>query len=106
MSVAKIALRKLSRQKRRTFLLGGAIAFGVMAATLVNGFTGGLVVNIEANVSKMVAGHIFMASLSPWISPLGSTRSSRLFFQAIFESCSIVTATLPTETGARNFSPF
>ena len=64
MSVAKIALRNLSRQKRRTFLLGGAIAFGVMAATLVNGFTGGLVVNIEANVSKMVAGHIFMASLS------------------------------------------
>ena len=64
MSVAKIALRNLSRQKRRTFLLGGAIAFGVMAATLVNGFTGGLVVNIEANVSKMVAGHIFMASLA------------------------------------------
>jgi putative ABC transport system permease protein len=64
MSVAKIALRNLSRQRRRTFLLGGAIAFGVMAATLVNGFTGGLVVNIEANVSKMVAGHIFMASLS------------------------------------------
>jgi putative ABC transport system permease protein len=64
MSVANIALRNLSRQKRRTFLLGGAIAFGVMVATLVNGFTGGLVVNIEANVSKMVAGHIFMSSLS------------------------------------------
>ncbi len=63
MSVTKIALRNLSRQKRRTFLLGGAIAFGVMVATLVNGFTGGLVMNIEANVSKMVAGHIFMSSV-------------------------------------------
>ena len=63
MSVTKIALRNLSRQKRRTFLLGGAIAFGVLVATLVNGFTGGLVMNIEANVSKMVAGHIFMFSV-------------------------------------------
>jgi len=64
MSVTKIALRNLSRQKRRTFLLGGAIAFGVLVSTLVNGFSGGLVANIEANVSKMVAGHIFMASMS------------------------------------------
>jgi putative ABC transport system permease protein len=64
MSVTKIALRNLSRQKRRTFLLGGAIAFGVLVASLVNGFTGGLVVNIESNVSKMVAGHIFMSSLT------------------------------------------
>jgi putative ABC transport system permease protein len=64
MSTAKIALRNLSRQKRRTFLLGGAIAFGVLVSTLVNGFTGGLVTNIEANVSKMVAGHVFMWSLS------------------------------------------
>jgi len=63
MSVTKIALRNLSRQKRRTFLLGGAIAFGVMIATLVNGLTGGLIINIEANVSKMVAGHIVMSSM-------------------------------------------
>lgn len=64
MSVTKIALRNLSRQKRRTFLLGGAIAFGVLVTTLVNGFSGGLVANIEANVSKMVAGHIFLLSAS------------------------------------------
>jgi len=63
MSVTKIALRNLSRQKRRTFLLGGAIAFGVLIATLVNGFTGGLIVNIESNVSKMVAGHIIVSSV-------------------------------------------
>lgn len=64
MSVASLALRNLARQKRRTLLLGGAIAFGVLAATLVNGFTGGLVLNIEANVAKIVAGHLFAASLS------------------------------------------
>lgn len=64
MSVAKIALRNLSRQRRRTYLLGGAIAFGVLIVTLVNGVTGGLVVNIEANVSKMLAGHIIVSSLS------------------------------------------
>jgi len=64
MSTANIALRNLSRQKRRTFLLGGAIAFGVAVATLVNGFTGGLVANIESNVSKMAAGHIFASQVS------------------------------------------
>lgn len=63
MSATKIALRNLSRQKRRTFLLGGAIAFGVLVSTLVNGFTGGLIINIEANVSKMVAGHIILSSV-------------------------------------------
>ncbi len=63
MSVTKIALRNLSRQKRRTFLLGGAIAFGVLVSTLVNGLTGGLVINIESNVSKMVAGHIILTSM-------------------------------------------
>lgn len=64
MSTTKIALRNLSRQKRRTFLLGGAIAFGVAVTSLVNGFSGGLVANIEANVSKMVAGHIILSQLS------------------------------------------
>lgn len=63
MSVTKIALRNLSRQKRRTFLLGGAIAFGVLVSTLVNGLSGGLVINIESNVSKMVAGHIILTSM-------------------------------------------
>ena len=37
--------------------------------------------------------------------PLDRAASSRFTSQAMLESCSIVTATLPTETGAFSFSP-
>ena len=36
MNSLRIAFRNLSRQKKRSFLLGGAIAFGIMIITLVN----------------------------------------------------------------------
>ena len=47
----RIAFRNLSRQKKRSFLLGGAIAFGVLIITLVNSFTAGLVENIQEILS-------------------------------------------------------
>jgi len=55
-----IALRNLSRQKRRTFLLGGAIAFGIVIVTLINGFAGSFVTNVSENFSQLLAGHIFV----------------------------------------------
>lgn len=56
-----IALRNLNRQKRRTFLLGGAIAFGVAIVTLINGFAGSFVENVSENFSQLLAGHIFVS---------------------------------------------
>lgn len=55
-----IALRNLNRQKRRTFLLGGAIAFGIIIVTLINGFAGSFVENVSENFSNLLAGHIFV----------------------------------------------
>jgi len=55
-----IALRNLNRQKRRTFLLGGAIAFGIAIVTLINGFAGSFVENVSENFSNILAGHIFV----------------------------------------------
>ena len=60
MTVLRIATRNLNRQKKRSFLLGGAIAFGVLVITLVNGFAGGFVANIRGNVSHLFAGHLFI----------------------------------------------
>ena len=60
MTVLRVAARNLNRQKKRSFLLGGAIAFGVLVITLVNGFATGFVVNIRANVSHFFAGHLFI----------------------------------------------
>ena len=61
MKVILIALRNLARQKRRTILLGGAIAFGITIVTLINGFAGSFIENVTENFSQLLAGHIFVA---------------------------------------------
>jgi putative ABC transport system permease protein len=61
MNSARIAFRNLSRQKKRSFLLGGAIAFGILIITLVNSFTAGVVENVQENFSHFLAGHIFLS---------------------------------------------
>ncbi|MCX7024836.1 MAG: FtsX-like permease family protein [Spirochaetes bacterium] len=58
-----IALRNLSRQKRRNFLLAGALAFGVMVIVAVNGLVGGLLSSIQRNASDLITGHIFFTSM-------------------------------------------
>jgi putative ABC transport system permease protein len=60
MEIIKLALRNLSRQKKRTFLLGGAIAFGIMIVTLIDGFAGAFLINISENFANLTAGHIFV----------------------------------------------
>jgi len=56
----RIALRNLSRQKKRTILLGGAIAFGIMIVTLINGFAGAFIENVSENFAYLMAGHVFI----------------------------------------------
>jgi len=41
-------------------MLGGAIAFGIMVVTLINGFAGSFVDNVGENFSQLLAGHIFV----------------------------------------------
>ncbi len=60
-NVLKISLRNLSRQKKRSFLLGGAIAFGVLIITLLNSFTAGITDNVKENFSGIFGGHIFVS---------------------------------------------
>ena len=61
MEIIKLALRNLSRQKKRTFLLGGAVAFGIMIVTVINGFAGAFVTNVSENFANLEAGHIFVS---------------------------------------------
>ena len=56
----KIAFRNLNRQKKRSFLLAGAIGFGIMIVTLINGFSGAFIENVSENFSHLLAGHIFV----------------------------------------------
>jgi len=61
MKYIKIALRNVSRQKKRSVLLGGAIALGILVITLVNGFTQGALENVKDNFSYLLAGHVYVS---------------------------------------------
>ena len=61
MNAARIALRNLSRQKRRSFLLGGAVAFGILVITLITSLAAGFMVNVQENFASFLAGHIFVS---------------------------------------------
>jgi putative ABC transport system permease protein len=63
MKLVLIALRNLKRQTRRTVLLGGAIAFGILIVTLINGFAGSFVTNVSENFSQLLAGHLFVSAV-------------------------------------------
>jgi putative ABC transport system permease protein len=55
-----IAIRNTKRQKKRVVLLGGAIAFGFMIITILNGFTGGIANTLQSNFSDLFGGHIYI----------------------------------------------
>ncbi len=59
-TTAILALRNLSRQKKRTILLSSAIAFGVMIVSVINGFAGAFILNVSENISFLAAGHVFV----------------------------------------------
>ncbi|MBN1686557.1 MAG: ABC transporter permease, partial [Spirochaetales bacterium] len=60
MNVTKIAVRNITRQKKRSILLGGAIAFGVMIITLIGSFTKGVTDTASANFTDMLGGQIYI----------------------------------------------
>ncbi|HKL86226.1 MAG TPA: FtsX-like permease family protein [Treponemataceae bacterium] len=63
MILPKIALRNLTRQKRRSILLGSALSFGMFILVLVNGLTGGLVASLQKNFAGLLGGHVFFLQL-------------------------------------------
>lgn len=64
---ARIAWRNISRRRKRTILLAGAIAFAVFVITVVNGYSAGLVNAIRENFAQSFGGQIYVsgAVLSP-----------------------------------------
>ncbi len=60
MQSARIAFRNIARQKKRTVLLGGAIAFGVLTIILMGSFTAGVLSNVSDNFTGIFGGHIYV----------------------------------------------
>lgn len=59
-----MALRNTVRQPRRTVLLGGAIAFGVLIICLTTGFTAGMESAVQNNVTLFSGGHILVNGMT------------------------------------------
>ncbi|MFW6288771.1 MAG: ABC transporter permease [Spirochaetota bacterium] len=61
MTTLRMALRNVTRQRKRSVLLGGAIAFGVLIITLVQSFTGGLVDTANLRITELLGGHVYVS---------------------------------------------
>lgn len=59
-----MALKNTLRQPRRSALLGGAIAFGVVIISLAGGFTSGMEDAVQNNVTLFSAGHLLVSGIA------------------------------------------
>ena len=57
----RIAFRNVGRQKKRTFLLAGAVGIGFFIITLVGGLTGGIAESARVNFSNAFGGHLYFS---------------------------------------------
>jgi putative ABC transport system permease protein len=57
----RIAVRNVIRQKKRSLLLGGAVAFGFFIITLMNSLVAGVVDNAKVNFSHAFGGHLYLS---------------------------------------------
>lgn len=58
--ILKLALRNLTRQKRRNAILAIAIAFGFFVVTMIDGLTTGMVGNLEDMVTQVAGGTVLI----------------------------------------------
>jgi putative ABC transport system permease protein len=87
-TLVKIAFKNLNRQKKRSFLLGGAIAFGIMIVTVIDGFAGAFVDNLAGNMADLFAGHVFVEGVekSPSKKAIEIIRDDHVINQALAAS--------------------
>ena len=68
MKTVSLALRNLTRNKRRNAILAIAIAFGFFVVTAIDGLTTGMVGNLENQIAQLVGGNVIVQGLE-WENP-------------------------------------
>lgn len=66
MKTISLALRNLTRNKRRNAILAVAIAFGFFVVTAIDGLTTGMVGNLENQITQLVGGNVVVQGLE-WL---------------------------------------
>ena len=68
MKTVSLALRNLTRNKRRNAILAIAIAFGFFVVTAIDGLTTGMVGNLENQITQLIGGNVITQGLE-WLNP-------------------------------------
>ena len=68
MKTVSLALRNLTRNKRRNAILAIAIAFGFFVVTAIDGLTTGMVGNLENQITQLIGGNVIAQGLE-WLNP-------------------------------------
>lgn len=69
MKTTSLALRNLTRNKRRNAILAIAIAFGFFVVTSIDALTTGMVGNLENQITQLVGGNVIAQGLE-WVNPV------------------------------------
>ena len=67
--IVRLALRNLTRQKRRSVILAIAIAFGFFVVTAIDGLTSGAVGNLEDSITQLTGGTVLIGGYEKIPSP-------------------------------------
>ncbi len=68
MKTVNLALRNLTRNKRRNAILAIAIAFGFFVVTAIDGLTTGMMGNLEDQITQLLGGNVFVQGYE-WVEP-------------------------------------
>ncbi len=63
MNTTGLAFRNLSRQKKRSFLLGGAVAFGFFVVTIVDALSAGSIRNFSEQFAFLFGGNVLIGGV-------------------------------------------
>ena len=77
MKTVSLALRNLTRNKRRNAILAIAIAFGFFVVTAIDGLTTGMVGNMENQIAQLVGGNVIVQGLE-WENPTSPDGKAKL----------------------------
>lgn len=89
MKTIGLAFRNLSRQKKRSFLLGGAIAFGFFIVTFVDALAGGSLRNLSEQFSFLFGGNIFIQASQKDDDKVMTLTKDALFIQDVLKESGI-----------------
>ncbi len=87
MNTAGLAFRNLSRQKKRSFLLGGAVAFGFFIVTIVDSLAAGSIRNFSEQFAFLFGGNVLVGGAEKNGEKVSSvTRDDQMLREVLAES--------------------